>query len=197
MFFLCGSTLIRCPACSSNGYLFMMASSNGNIFRVTDPLWGESTGHRWIPITKANDAEGSDVFFNLRLNTRLSKQSRCRWFETQLRSLWRLCNLPVLLLVLNGCVLNIYIVYVDFIQFWRLVTIIWCRCYFKCNDFRCYWKHTHCNDVIMSAMASQITSVSTVCATICSGADQRKYQSSASLTFVRGIHRWILCTNRQ
>ena len=26
-----------------------MASSNGNIFRVTGPLWGEFTGHRWIP----------------------------------------------------------------------------------------------------------------------------------------------------
>ena len=25
----------------------MMTSSNGNIFRVTDPLWGKSTGHRW------------------------------------------------------------------------------------------------------------------------------------------------------
>ena len=34
-----------------------MTSSNGNIFRVTGPLWGESTGHRWIPLTKASDAE--------------------------------------------------------------------------------------------------------------------------------------------
>ena len=25
----------------------MMTSSNGNIFRVTGPLWGEFTGHRW------------------------------------------------------------------------------------------------------------------------------------------------------
>ena len=48
----------------------------------------------------------------------------------------------------------------------------------------------HYSDVIMSAMASKITGVSTVCSTICSGADQRKHQSSASLAFVRGIHRW-------
>ena len=34
----------------------MMTSSNGNIFRVTGPLWGEFTGHRWIPLTKASDA---------------------------------------------------------------------------------------------------------------------------------------------
>ena len=36
---------------------FMMTSSNGNIFRVTAPLCGEFTGHRWIPHSKASDAE--------------------------------------------------------------------------------------------------------------------------------------------
>ena len=41
----------------------------------------------------------------------------------------------------------------------------------------------------MSAMASQITGVTIVCSTVCSSADQRKHQSSASLAFVRGIHR--------
>ena len=35
----------------------MMTSSNGNIFRVTGPLCGEFTGLRWIPGTKASDAE--------------------------------------------------------------------------------------------------------------------------------------------
>ena len=34
----------------------MMTSSNGNIFRVTGPLCGEFTGHRWIPHTKAREA---------------------------------------------------------------------------------------------------------------------------------------------
>ena len=34
-----------------------MTSSNGNIFRVTGPLCGEFTGDRWIPLTKASDAE--------------------------------------------------------------------------------------------------------------------------------------------
>ena len=37
--------------------IFMMTSSNGNIFRVTGPLRGEFTGDRWIPRTKASDAE--------------------------------------------------------------------------------------------------------------------------------------------
>ena len=34
-----------------------MTSSNGNIFRVTGHLRGEFLGHRWIPRTKASDAE--------------------------------------------------------------------------------------------------------------------------------------------
>ena len=42
----------------------------------------------------------------------------------------------------------------------------------------------------MGAMAFQITSLTIVYSTVYSGADQRKYQSSASLAFVRGIHRW-------
>ena len=41
----------------------------------------------------------------------------------------------------------------------------------------------------MSAVASQITSVTIVYWTVYSGADQRRHQSSASLAFVRGIHR--------
>ena len=37
--------------------IIMMTSSNGNIFRVSGLLCGEFTGHRWIPHTKASDAE--------------------------------------------------------------------------------------------------------------------------------------------
>ena len=48
----------------------------------------------------------------------------------------------------------------------------------------------HYNDVTMSAMASQITSLTTVYSTVYSGTNQRKHQSSASLAFVIGIHRW-------
>ena len=46
------------------------------------------------------------------------------------------------------------------------------------------------NDVIMSAMVSHITGVSMVFSIACSGADQRKHQSSAPLAFVRGIYQW-------
>ena len=49
-----------------------MTSSNGDIFRVTGPLCGEFTGHRWIPLTKASDAE--------------------LWSETPSSPLWRHCK---------------------------------------------------------------------------------------------------------
>ena len=69
----------------------MMTSSKGNIFRVTGPLCGEFTGLRWIPLTKASNAE-FDVFFELCLNKRLTKQSWGWWFETLSCPLWRHCN---------------------------------------------------------------------------------------------------------
>ena len=49
--------------------------------------------------------------------------------------------------------------------------------------------YQHYGDGIMSVIASQITSLAIVYSTIYSGADQRKHQSSASMAFVRGIHR--------
>ena len=48
----------------------------------------------------------------------------------------------------------------------------------------------HYNDVIMGAMASQITSLTIVHSTVYSGVDQRKHELSASLALVRGSHRW-------
>ena len=55
-----------------------------------------------------------------------------------------------------------------------------------------HYSAPHYSDVIMSAMASQITGVLIVYSTICLGADQRKHQSSSSLVCVRGIHRWLV-----
>ena len=53
--------------------------------RVTGPLCGEFPSQ--MSVTRS-----FDVFFDLRLNKRSSKQSRRWWFETPLRSLWRHCN---------------------------------------------------------------------------------------------------------
>ena len=49
--------------------------------------------------------------------------------------------------------------------------------------------YRHYCDVIMGTVAFLITSLTSVYSTVHSGADQRKHQSSASLAFVRGIHR--------
>ena len=49
------------------------------------PVTGEFPAQR--PVTRS-----FDVFFDLRLNKRLSKQSWGWWFETPSRSLWRHCN---------------------------------------------------------------------------------------------------------
>ena len=46
------------------------------------PVTGEFPSQRVV-------TRNFDIFFDLRLNKRLSKQSRCRWFETPSRSLWR------------------------------------------------------------------------------------------------------------
>ena len=69
----------------------MMTSSNGNFFRVTGPLCGEFTGPGEFP-TQRPVMRSFDVFFDLRLNKRLSKQSWGWWFETPSWSLWRHCN---------------------------------------------------------------------------------------------------------
>ena len=48
---------------------------------------------------------------------------------------------------------------------------------------------SHYDDVIMTMLASQITSLTVVYSIVYSGVNQRKHQSSASLAFVREIHR--------
>ena len=60
-------------------------------------------------------------------------------------------------------------------------------------------KCQHYDDVIMTTIASQITSLTVVYSIVYSDADERKHQSSASLAFVWGIHRdrWIPRTKDQ
>ena len=84
-----GSITHSSPA--SRQHFYMMTSSNGNIFRVTGPLCGEFTGPGEFP-TQRPVTWSFDVFFDLRLNKRLSKQQWGWWFETPSWSLWRQCN---------------------------------------------------------------------------------------------------------
>ena len=68
--------------------------------------------------------------------------------------------------------------------------IKWISVLSKClRTIVCIWFDSHYDDIIMGAMASQITSLTIVFSTVYSGADQSKHQSSASLAFVWGIHR--------
>ena len=69
----------------------LMTSSNGNIFRVTGPLWGNSPATGEFP-SQRQVTPSFDVFFDLCLYKRLSKQFWGWWFETASRSLWRQCN---------------------------------------------------------------------------------------------------------
>ena len=66
---------------------------------------------------------------------------------------------------------------------------IWCVIYWK--FYGAYNNTPHYDDIIMSAVASQITSLTIVYSTVYSGADQGKHQSSAWLAFVRVIHRGL------
>ena len=70
---------------------------------------------------------------------------------------------------------------------WHLTGhVVTCSCW-GLNWFMC--RQNHYDDVIMTTMASQITSPTLFYSIVYSGADQRKHQSSASLALVRGIHR--------
>ena len=85
----------------------MMTSSNGNIFRVTGPLCGEFTGPGEFPAQRPM-TRSFDVFFDLRLNKRLSKQPWGWWFETPAWSLWRHRNAFYTMYTVNISLLMTY-----------------------------------------------------------------------------------------
>ena len=76
-------------------------------FRVTGHLCGEFTGPRWIPRTKASDAElWCFLWSDLRLNERLSKQLWGWWFETLSHPLWCHRNVKTIFLCMCFCCRN-------------------------------------------------------------------------------------------
>ena len=70
---------------------YMMTASNGNFFRFTGPLCGNSPVTGEFP-SQRSVMQSFDVFFDLDLNKRSSKQSRRRWSEMPSLSSWRYCN---------------------------------------------------------------------------------------------------------
>ena len=89
----CPCPNLSCPCpnhdASLGNFCYMIALSNGNIFRVLAICAGNSPAQR--PVTRS-----CDVCFDLSLNKHLSKQSWGWWFETQSHPLWRLCNEEIL-----------------------------------------------------------------------------------------------------
>ena len=69
----------------------MMASSNGILFRVTGHLCGEFTGHRWIPRTKASDAELWCFFICAWINSWVNNRGASD-LRRHRALLWRHCN---------------------------------------------------------------------------------------------------------
>ena len=110
----CCPEAIAIPVLLSCSHIMM--SSNGNIFCITGPLWEESTGHRWIPLTKASDAEL--WFFLSVLIKQLSKHSRRHWLRRHcihydvtvmksLKVIWRSCHRRFHLFCLTYELLNL------------------------------------------------------------------------------------------
>ena len=61
--------------------------------------------------------------------------------------------------------------------------------HFSWNSYWLRWISRY-HDVSMDAMVTQITSLTSSYSIVYPGADQRKHQSSESLAFLHGIHRW-------
>ena len=143
--------------------LFGRRSKKTSKLRVTGLLW---TGE--FPAQMASNAENVSI-----------------WWRHHV--LLKLCVAAIVLLMyffqLESLTMNV--------NFW---CFIFSRDYFRklaqiAVDVRVWMDNYHYTDVIMTMMASQITSLTVVYSTVYSDADQSKHQSSASLGFVWGIHR--------
>ena len=153
------------------------------ICQGNSPVPGEFPAQR--PVTRS-----FGVFFDLRLNKRSSKQSWGWWIETPSRPFWRHYNeANIWTKCLEYWSIQSWPHAVDSFtyvgtsskarspQFHRVVSS-------ETNyDFSKSWRESmHYNDVIMGAMASQITSHTIVYSTVIQ-AQIRKHQSCVSLAF--------------
>ena len=73
-----GATELCCTPDAMTGGEYMVTSCDGNAFRITGPLWGESTGYRWIPLTKEPVMWSFYVYFEVSPDELLNKQLMCR-----------------------------------------------------------------------------------------------------------------------
>ena len=160
---------------------FMMTSSNGNISTLLTFV----RGIHWSPVNSPQKGQwrGALMFPLICAfrSKRFSKQSRRRWWETPHYDV----------IVMHFVFMVVSISQAQSNPGSGQSPVI--------HHGICWWSCTHYIDVIMTTMASQITSLTVVYSTVYSDADQSKHQSSASLAFVWGIHRdrWIPRTKGQ
>ena len=129
------------------------------------------------------------VFFDLRLNKRLSKQSWGRWFETPSHSLWRHCNTrwflvksPPIHAPPGELVMSFHVLFRVKIEYQGAVAIL-----MHCITVTSYWAWW-----CFKSPASRLCTQPFVQAQI-----KENIKSSASLAFVRGIHRWPVNSPRK
>ena len=134
-------------------------------------LWEESPGHRWVRPQTANNAD-------LWMFSVLLDWISCWTNKGVPSNLSRSCDC-------NDLSEHAYINTLD--HYLRTENEACWRGSYLIRSHRDL--SSHYNDVIMGAIASQITSLTIVFSTIYLDTDQRKHQSSASLASVRGIHR--------
>ena len=188
----------------------MMASWQGISFRITAPLWGNphiNSPHKGPVMWSFHDffVVNQTMYWT---NSRVACDRRCRNAVVTSLLMYRtdLSNNSVHFSSLSCFFFNLN--QLDMLLWWPLsglldlYTIIQSEHYNSPNDqlreyeVRCNYltivigyMNIHHGDVIMGAIASQITSRTVVYSTVYSDADQRKHQSSASLAFVWGIQR--------
>ena len=119
----CQTSVMKC--------ISMMTWSNGNIFHVTGPLWGEPQVTDGFPSQRPL-TRNSYVFFDVRLNKWLRKQSRRLWFEMLSCSLWLHCN-GMSSYSYYG---NVHVLYADLctaiaLHFWKKKTHLFFTVYHK------------------------------------------------------------------
>ena len=142
----------------------MMTSSNGNIFRVTGPLWGKPPSPADSP--HKGQWRGALMFLWSSL-----EQSIEHAVETRV-------ILDAIPLIMTSLLWVLVILCQGIAYTFRRT-----RYYLKI-EYAFYY-----DDVIMSVMASQTTSLAIDYSVVYSGTGERKHLNSASPPFVRGIHR--------
>ena len=89
--------------CQMDGNIFEIADKHDDVIKWKHLTFSALLAANWpfvwgkTPVTGGFPSQrpvtrSFDAFFYLRLDKRLSKQPRRRWFETPSRSLWRNCN---------------------------------------------------------------------------------------------------------